>query len=416
MRSVVHRIDHDLDAPALADYAMLWLRDGFALAALGQAMAIDVPAGARATAAKLTESALSSIDCDGDIDTYGTGPLAFAALPFATERAATIVVPEVIYGRDHGGTRWITWIGDGPPPSRDALIARLTIPSNRHEHPRAFTVSAARTEQSWRASVGAVRDQLRAGRARKAVMARELDIVCDAPVAHWPVVERLRNAYASSFVFAVPCAPQGPTTPWLVGATPELLVRRVGDIVRSQPMAGTTRRSADPQTDARLAALLLASHKDRNEHQITIDTVHETLLPWCSYLDSETEPSIVSVANVHHLATFVEGRLSKPLPSVLELVTALHPTPAVCGHPRDAARALIDEHELMDRGSYAGAVGWVDGTGQGEWAVALRCAEIAGTRARLFAGGGIVVDSDPDAELEETRVKFETMLGAIVRP
>jgi isochorismate synthase EntC len=108
--------------------------------------------------------------------------------------------------------------------------------------------------------------------------------------------------------------------------------------------------------------------------------------------------------------------LSKPLPSVLELVTALHPTPAVCGHPRDAARALIDEHELMDRGSYAGAVGWVDRAGQGEWAVALRCAEIAGTRARLFAGGGIVVDSDPDAELEETRVKFETMLGAIVRP
>lgn len=416
MRAVVHRIDHDLDAAALADRAMLWLHDGFALAALGQALTIDVPAGERTTAAKLTDSVLSGIECEGDIDAYGTGPLAFAAFPFATERPATIIVPEVIYGRDLGGTRWITWIGDGTPPPRNELIARLTITAGQHEHPREFTVSAARTEQSWLDSVGAVRDQLRAGQARKAVMARELDIACDAPVARWPVVERLRNAYASSFVFAVPCAPQSPSTPWLVGATPELLVRRVGDIVRSQPMAGTTRRSADPQTDARLAALLLASHKDRNEHQITIDTVHETLLPWCSYLDSETEPSIVSVANVHHLATFVEGRLSKPLPSVLELVTALHPTPAVCGHPRAAARTLIDEHEHMDRGSYAGAVGWVDRAGQGEWAVALRCAEIAGTRARLFAGGGIVVDSDPAAELEETRVKFETMLGAIVRP
>jgi menaquinone-specific isochorismate synthase len=416
MRAIVHRIDHELDAGALADFAMLWLHDGFALAALGQALAIDVPAGDRASAAERTADALSAIECDGDIDTYGTGPLAFAALPFATERSATIVVPEVAYGRDRGGTRWITWVGDGPPPSRDALIARLTMESRLHEHPRAFSVSAARTEQSWRASVAAVRDRLRAGDARKAVMARELDIVCDAPVARWPVIDRLRTAYASSFVFAVPCAPLGESTPWLVGATPELLVRRIGDIVRSQPMAGTTRRSTDAQTDARLAALLLASHKDRNEHQITIDTVHDTLLPWCSYLDSETEPSIVSVANVHHLATFVEGRLSKPLPSVLELVTALHPTPAVCGHPRDAARALIDEHEQMDRGSYAGAVGWVDRSGQGEWAVALRCAEIAGTRARLFAGGGIVVDSDPDAELEETRVKFETMLGAIVRP
>ncbi|MEO5838400.1 MAG: isochorismate synthase [Acidimicrobiales bacterium] len=416
MRAIVHRIDHDIDAAALADHAMLWLHDGFALAALGEAAAIEVPAHERATAAERAGDVLSAIECDGDIDTYGTGPLAFAALPFATERAATIVIPEIIYGRDLGGTRWITWIGDGPAPSREELVARLTMPDGQHQHPRTFAVSSARTEESWRASVAAVRDHLRAGHARKVVMARELDIACDAPVARWPVVERLRNAYASSFVFAVPCAPQSATTPWLVGATPELLVRRIGDIVRSQPMAGTTRRSADAQTDARLAALLLASHKDRNEHQITIDTVLETLLPWCSYLDSETEPAIVSVANVHHLASFVEGRLSKPLPSVLELVTALHPTPAVCGHPRDAARALIDEHELMDRASYAGAVGWVDRAGQGEWAVALRCAEIAGTRARLFAGGGIMVDSDPDAELEETRVKFETMLGAIVRP
>jgi isochorismate synthase len=416
MRAIVHRIDHDIDPTAMADYAMLWLHDGFALAALGEATTIHVPAHERDSAAARADGLLSSIKCEGDVEAYGAGPLAFAALPFASERAATIVVPEVIYGRDLGGTRWITWIGEGAPPPRDALIARLSTPAALHEHPRTFTVSSARTEQSWRDSVASVRDHLRAGQARKAVMARELDVVCDAPVARWPVVDRLRTTYATSYVFAVPCAPLGPATPWLVGATPELLVRRLGDIVRSQPMAGTTRRSPDPQTDARLAALLLASHKDRNEHQITIDTVLETLLPWCSYLDSETEPSIVSVANVHHLATFVEGRLSKPLPSVLELVTALHPTPAVCGHPRDAARALIDQHEFMDRGSYAGAVGWVDRDGQGEWAVALRCAEIAGTRARLFAGGGIVVDSDPDAELEETRVKFETMLGAIVRP
>jgi isochorismate synthase len=416
MRAIVRRIDHDIDPTAMADYAILWLHDGFSLAALGQATTIDVPAGERGSAAARADAVLSSIECEGDIEVYGTGPLAFAALPFATERPATIVIPELVYGRDQGGTRWITWIGEGAEPPLDELVARLATPGGLHEHPRTFTVSSARSEFSWRASVAAVRDELRAGLARKAVMARELDIVCDAPVARWPVIDRLRAAYASSFVFAVPCAAESPTTPWLVGATPELLVRRIGDIVRSQPMAGTTRRNPDPQTDARLAALLLASHKDRNEHQITIDIVHETLLPWCSYLDSETDPSIVSVANVHHLATFVEGRLSKPLPSVLELVTALHPTPAVCGHPREAARKLIDEHEQMDRGSYAGAVGWVDQAGQGEWAVALRCAEIGGTRARLFAGGGIVVDSDPDAELEETRVKFETMLGAIVRP
>src|SRR5690606_27772023 len=120
---------------------------------------------------------------DGDIEAYGTGPLAFAALPFATERAATIVVPEVIYGRDLGGTRWITWIGDGPAPSRDELVTRLTTPARLREHPRTFTVSSARSEHSWRASVAQVRDRLRVGQARKAVMARELDIACDAPVA-----------------------------------------------------------------------------------------------------------------------------------------------------------------------------------------------------------------------------------------
>jgi len=173
MRAIVHRIDHDIDAAALADYAMLWLHDGFALAALGQSLTIDVPANERATAAERADTALSAIECDGDVDTYGTGPLAFAALPFATERAATIVVPEIIYGRDLGGTRWITWIGDGAAPSREQLVARLTMPGGLHEHPRTFTVSSARTERSWRESVAAVRDQLRAGHARKAVTRRE---------------------------------------------------------------------------------------------------------------------------------------------------------------------------------------------------------------------------------------------------
>ena len=204
--------------------------------------------------------------------------------------------------------------------------------------------------------------------------------------------------------------------PTLTGASPELLVARSGDLVRSQPMAGTTGRSPDPIADARLAASLLASHKDRIEHQITIDMVHDTLLSWCSYLDAETDPQVVSLANLHHLATRVEGRLSHPLPSVLELVAALHPTPAVGGDPRGAALGLIAQHEQFDRGSYAAPVGWIDHRGNGEFAVGVRSAEIRDNTARLFAGVGVVADSDPEAELEETRVKLEVMLGAIVRP
>jgi menaquinone-specific isochorismate synthase len=143
--------------------------------------------------------------------------------------------------------------------------------------------------------------------------------------------------------------------------------------------------------------------------------VLDTLLPFCSYVDSEPEPSIVSLANVQHLATLVEGRLSSPPASVLALVAALHPTPAVCGWPTDAALAVIAELEHLDRGRYTGNVGWVDADGNGRFGVAIRGAEIDGTRARLFAGNGIVSDSDPRTELTETQAKLQAMLAAIVR-
>jgi isochorismate synthase EntC len=181
-------------------------------------------------------------------------------------------------------------------------------------------------------------------------------------------------------------------------------------------MAGTAPRSGDPSADARLAAALLASTNTRDEHRYTIDMVHDTLLPWCSYLDEEAEPSIVAMANVQHLATRLEGRLSNPPASVLELVTALHPTPAVGGAPRGEALRLVDELESLDRGRYAGPVGWVDAGGNGTWAVGIRSAELSGTVARVFGGVGVVADSEPATELAETRAKMQAVLGAIVRP
>ncbi|CAB4620302.1 unannotated protein [freshwater metagenome] len=161
---------------------------------------------------------------------------------------------------------------------------------------------------------------------------------------------------------------------------------------------------------------MLASSNTIDEHRQTIDMVHDTLLPWCSYLDEEDEPSIVAMANVQHLSTRIEGRLSSPAASVLELVGALHPTPAVGGAPRAVALEMIRELEDLDRGRYAGPVGWVDAAGNGTWAVGIRSAELDGTSARLFAGVGVVADSDPDTELAETRAKLQALLGAIVRP
>ncbi len=189
-------------------------------------------------------------------------------------------------------------------------------------------------------------------------------------------------------------------------------------MVRSHPLAGTAPRTGDVDNDARIAAELIASTKNQIEHRVVIDVVHDTLLPWASYLDWEPEPSIVTVANVQHLGTRMEGRLSQPGPSVIELVRALSPTPALGGHPRDIAIDLIARVEGFERGRYGGAVGWVDAAGNGTWAVAIRCAELSDDRrsARLVAGGGIVADSDPISELAETQAKFQAMLSAIIRP
>jgi isochorismate synthase len=239
------------------------------------------------------------------------------------------------------------------------------------------------------------------------VLARQVDVATDHPLDRHAVLDRLRTAYPGCHIVGVG---------GFVAASPELLVSVAGDIVRSHPMAGTAPRGGDPATDQRLAASLLSSATYRHEHQVTIDMVHDTLLGWCSYVDYEAEPSVVAVANVQHLATLVEGRLSHPTPSVLDLVAALHPTPAVAGRPRDLAVDWIAAHEGIDRGRYAGTAGWVDGRGNGAWAVSVRCAEIDGATARVWAGNGIVADSDPATELAETRAKLQALLSAIVRP
>jgi menaquinone-specific isochorismate synthase len=402
LHTVVWRIDADLDPIAIAgDDGVAWITEDLVLAGAGTALHIAPPT--RAALAGVTADALAGLAGAGDASRV----VAFGALPYDRGAPAALVVPELLYRRERDGTRWICWTGKGDAPARDDAVRALARREARVSAARQFEVRSTRPAGEWCAAVAAARDELRDGVARKVVLARDVVVRCDTPIARGPVLERLRRTFPSCYVFSLPT---------LVGASPELLVSRHGDVVRSQPMAGTIRRSPDPAVDARLAATLLSSHKDRIEHQITIDMAHDTLLPWCSYLDAETEPSVVGVANVHHLATAVQGRLSHPLPSVLELVDALHPTPAVCGDPREVATQLIDRYEQMDRGSYAAPVGWVDADGNGEFAVGVRSAEIIGDTARLFAGVGVVADSDPAAELEETRVKLEAMLGALVRP
>lgn len=410
------RLDADVDLLAFAgDDGFVFDKGRAGLAGRGSAITIDWPAGDATAAAGHAAHLLAGVDVDDRVGAPGTGAVAFGALPFVPGGAARLVVPEVVVGRSTDGTRWITVVADEGPggqapglPDPDAPGADdLVGPRAAHRQPQRYTVTAAHRPEWWCGLVERASKAMSGGAFEKVVLARQVEVATDQPLDRFAVLDRLRTAYPGCHIVGVG---------GFVAASPELLVSVAGDIVRSHPMAGTAPRGGDPATDQRLAASLLASAVYRHEHQVTIDMVHDTLLGWCSYVDYEAEPSVVAVANLQHLATLVEGRLSHPAPSVLELVAALHPTPAVAGRPLAAAVDWIAEHEGIDRGRYAGTAGWVDGAGNGAWAVSVRCAEIDGATARVWAGNGIVAGSDPRAELAETRVKFQAMLSALVRP
>lgn len=263
--------------------------------------------------------------------------------------------------------------------------------------------------------VAAVReavDAVRRGDSAKVVLARVLDVAFSDGVRPSSIVNNLVADNPDGFTFAAALPPVDGVPRTLVGSSPELLVRRTGRMVTAHPQAGTAARSDDPDVDRSNAASLLSSAKDLSEHQIVVDAVVEALRPFCRSLSVPSEPSLTSTPAVWHLGTQVAGELSDDV-SALHLAMALHPTPAVCGAPTAAARELVSALEPFDRGYYAGAVGWVDAAGDGEWAVTIRCAEMASSSMRLYAGGGIVGQSDPDAELAETTAKFTTLLRAM---
>ncbi len=392
------RLDAEVDLLAASGgKGLVFERDSVGLAGRGAAM--ETPVGEAA-------GVLAAIDVDDGVGLPGCGPVAFGALPFRPDPAATLVVPETLWGRAADGTRWVTTVGPGggaaPPVEPPAQAAPGELPGR-------LTIAPSKPAAWWCELVAQATKALGESPAeglRKVVLARDVTVEADVAFDLLAVLGRLRQAYPSCFVFSVD---------GFLGASPELFVSRADDVVRAQPMAGTAPRGGEPGADARLAATLMESATYRSEHQIAIDMIHDTLVPWCSYLDYEPEPSVVAVANVQHLATTLEGRLSQPAPSVLALVEVLHPTPAVAGWPRDEAVAWIEAHEKLDRGRYAGSVGWVDGRGNGTCAVSVRCAEVAGATARLWAGGGIVADADPATELSETQAKLQALLGALIR-
>jgi menaquinone-specific isochorismate synthase len=391
MRAVSRPLERDVDLNDIArGDGYLFVRDGVGVA--GRGVAARVPIGDVPTV-------LAGIEHEDRVG--GARPLALGVVPFEPGSPCELVIPAMSVVKAADGRRWVTTIDDAE--------VDLNTPPRPAPRAQRFVTEPLTPVDRYLAAVSSGRDAVRSGRLQKVVIAREIRVSSDEPIDIHAVLLRLRASFGSSYRYSID---------GFVGAMPELLVQMEGNVVRAQPFAGTTPRTGDPDTDQRAAAELLASEKNQIEHRVVIDTIHDTLLAWCSYLDWEPEPSIVAVANVQHLGTRMEGHLSDPRPNVLELVTALAPTPAVGGAPRQAALELIRAVEGFDRGRYAGSVGWVDSEGDGTWAVALRCADFSDDRrsARLVAGGGIVADSDPLTELAETQAKFQAMLSAILRP
>jgi isochorismate synthase len=312
-------------------------------------------------------------------------------------------VPELAVSRVRGRTYATAMTADA-----DRLL-ELNATGVRAPAARKLEVTPVRNPLAWTAAVESAAARLRGGAAAKVVLAREVLARGDGVVSAAMVARSLRAAYPSCFTYLI----TGADGTAFAGASPELLIRRSGDRAFAQPMAGSVARGATDAEDERLARQLEDSAKDAVEHRVVSEFVVEALRPFARSV-SARPAEVVRFTNIQHLATSVNAELAHPQASALELAAALHPTPAVGGWPRDAADALIDELEGMERGWYAGAVGWIDGRGDGEFAVALRCGLLWEDGARLYAGVGVMPDSDPARELEETELKFKALLTALV--
>jgi len=393
--------------------AAAWVHRGDGLVGWGEAARITLPAGAdRFTAGqKWLRALFGSADVIDPVASPGSGPVAFCSFTFdPASDGSVLVVPRAILGR-RAGTAWFTTIGEGP--DRPGSAARSPSGPFRHRPLSPVIPPAAPAEVRWQDgsltalqwehAVARAVDRIKAGGLSKVVLARDQRATAAQPIDVRVLLGRLAPRYPDCYTFAVA---------GLVGATPELLVRRHGLRISSLVLAGTAPRGSSPREDAALGAAMLASAKDVEEHEYAVVSVRDALAPLCARLRVQPRPSLLALANVQHLATAVTGTLANGH-SALGVAAALHPTAAVCGTPAGAAMELIRELEGMDRGRYAGPVGWVDSQGNGEWGIALRCAEVDGPRARLFAGCGIVAGSDPAAELAEAQPKFRPMQYAL---
>jgi isochorismate synthase len=400
----------------------------FALATLGAAWTVEgIAAPDRfAAAARDCAEVLRDALADTELDRPATGPVWVGGFAFAPDGGATpewsglppvhLVLPELSLVNT-GGECLATVIvvcrgGDDAAATARGALARLEtlswepMPLDDPQPAGGTRIYSARPPEDYVRAVAQARERIEAGELEKVVLAREVRVETTTPFRPAPVFGELRAAYPSCFCFCV-----GAPDVAFMGASPELLLRREGAGLSTVALAGSTRRSADPAVDDHLGERLLQDAKERSEHAIVARRIERTLSPLSIWVAAAAEPSLVKVANIQHLATPVRAQLTHPR-SAFELAGLMHPTPAVGGEPWERARELIGLEQL-DRGWYAGPVGWMDATEDGELCVAIRCALLAGKTAHCYAGDGIVAGSDPEAELAETEVKLQAVLPAL---
>ena len=375
--------------------SLAWVRGGDGLVGWGEFDRLEVVGADRFEKIRLWwREHCAHFTIHDEVKKFGTGPLLFLSGTFDADEISVAIIPKVIVGQRNGRT-WVTWIGEASAPE-------LT-PAAQPEAPLNLSwVGGAISPSQWEINVGKALAKIYSGEISKVVLARDLVAQSDLPFDARHIMNKLAENYSSTWIFSVAN---------LVGATPELLVRLNKGLVTSRILAGTIQRTGDDQRDLALAASLARSSKDLEEHEYAVDSVAQTLAPFCSSTNVPETPFVLHLSNVMHLATDVTGVLTDSLApaDLFTVVRELHPSAAVCGTPRPAAQRAIKEVEAMSRGRYAGPVGWIDSKGEGEIGIALRCAQINSTNPReirLFAGCGIVQGSDPAKEYAESQAKL----------
>lgn len=394
-----HPILSSVDCPQSLSAA--WIRGGDGLIGFGEYKKFIITGEDRFDQArKWWHKQLLEFKIQNNVHGSGTGPLLFASFSFDPDEPSVLVIPEIIVGKK-GERSWITWIGAEKQPD----IYRLNRSNASNE---ISWLDGVNSDTQWQDKVARAIDFIKNNKLEKIVLARDATAVSPSEIDVRGLLQRLEIDYPSTWLFLVD---------GLVGATPEMLVRLSKSLVTSRVLAGTIQKTGNEDRDLALAASLAKSSKDLEEHEYAVKSVADALAPFCSSTNVPESPFVLHLTNVMHLATDVTGVLNDSAKSIdiFKLISQLHPSAAVCGTPTEVAKKLISQLEQMNRTRYAGPVGWIDGNGDGEMAIALRCGMLSEDKKsiRIFAGCGIVAGSDPTTEFAESQAKLMPMRTAI---